>query len=86
MRALYPDSLSTALIADYSEQLAVVADPVPMTTSVPTCGDWTISDLVRHVMEVQDFWSYIIANRPKGPDDYTRIARPADDDLVTGVA
>ena len=48
-----------------------------LTTPVPTCGDWTLADLIWYLAEVQSFWEYIIANRPAGPDRYPApIVRP----------
>ncbi len=35
-----------------------------------------------HLTEVQNFWEYIIANRPAGPDRYPVPDRPADDELA----
>lgn len=53
-----------------------------LATPVPTCGDWTLGDLVWHLAEVQDFWVFVIANRPDGPDSYVRPDRPPDDELA----
>ena len=55
-------------------------------TPVPTCGDWTLADLIWHLTEVQNFWEYIIGQRPAGPEQYPVPERPADDrvaDLLT---
>lgn len=53
-----------------------------LTTPVPTCGDWTLGDLLWHLAEVQDFWVFVVANRPNGPDSYVRPDRPPDGELA----
>lgn len=53
--------------------------------SVPTCPAWDASDLVWHLTTVHHFWTYIITNRPLGPDDYVEAARPASfGELLSG--
>ncbi|HEX3931151.1 MAG TPA: maleylpyruvate isomerase family mycothiol-dependent enzyme [Nocardioides sp.] len=47
-------------------------------TPVPSCPDWNAADLLWHLGEVQHFWTWMIANRPKGPDDYPEPVRPRD--------
>lgn len=60
----------------------VLADCDP-TADVPTCPDWRADDLLWHLTEVQHFWAWIVAHRPKGPDDYAQPERPAvRDDLL----
>jgi uncharacterized protein (TIGR03083 family) len=49
---------------------------------VPTCGNWTLADLIWHLAEVQDFWAYIITTRPAGPEHFPIPQRPADDQLA----
>ena len=85
MNARYPEALSPFWIAEYSEQLAALAEPAAMTAPVPTCGDWTMSDLLWHLMEVQDFWGHIIRNRPNGREGHTPMDRPSDNDLGAGL-
>ena len=70
MPALYPDAISADLIRTHSHELASIADVASLDAAVPTCGDWTLADLVRHLMDVQSFWAFIIENRPVGPDSY----------------
>lgn len=62
--------------------LAQIAETHAPSTAVPTCGDWNLADLTWHLAEVQDFWAYIIAHRPTGPDSYEQPARPPDGQLA----
>ncbi|KRE39261.1 hypothetical protein ASG73_02680 [Janibacter sp. Soil728] len=53
-----------------------MADP---GARVPSCPDWSVDDLLWHVGgEVQDFWAWVIANRPQSPAAYEEPERPAD--------
>lgn len=49
------------------------ADPA---ATVPACPDWDAADLLWHLVGVQDFWAWIVTNRPAGPDDYPEPERP----------
>jgi uncharacterized protein (TIGR03083 family) len=42
------------------------ADPAAM---VPTCPAWSAAALLAHLAEVQGHWAWVVANRPKGPED-----------------
>jgi uncharacterized protein (TIGR03083 family) len=46
--------------------------------NVPSCPDWTTDDLLWHLGEVQNFWTWVVTNRPKGPDEYDQPERPGD--------
>jgi len=63
-------------IARSADALAAIADSAPLSTPVPTCGEWTLDDLVWHLTQVQLFWGHIIANRPAGPETYEQPTRP----------
>jgi uncharacterized protein (TIGR03083 family) len=52
---------------------AAVASAVGLETKVPTCPEWTLLDLVRHLGEVHRFWARVV---DAGPAD----APPADPD------
>lgn len=82
LRALHPDAVSLDEIRHHTAALVNVARQNPLDTPVPTCGDWTLGDLVHHLFEVQHFWLHIIGNRPAGPDTYTRPTRAADAELA----
>ncbi len=45
---------------------------------VPACPDWTASDLVRHLGEVQWFWAHVVRTRPAAPGEEL-AAPPAPD-------
>jgi len=62
----------------------VLADCDPQAP-VPSCPDWRAADLLWHLGgEVQDFWAWVVTNRPKHPrDGYQEPTRPpAYDDLL----
>lgn len=59
-----------------------VAASANLAASVPTCGDWSIADLVWHLARVQRFWAHAIANRPAGPKQYFELERPTDAELL----
>ncbi len=84
MRA-YPDRLDAATYlahlrqdsARFREVLAT-ADPA---AQVPSCPDWTASDLLWHLAEVQWFWGQRVASRPEPPsEDDPGPDRPDDHD------
>jgi uncharacterized protein (TIGR03083 family) len=55
----------------------VLADCNPRA-DVPSCPDWRAEDLLWHLGEVQYFWTWMVTNRPKGPDEYDEPERPGD--------
>lgn len=46
---------------------AVLTDADP-DARVPSCPDWTVADLLRHLTEVQHFWAHCVMRRPAAPD------------------
>ncbi|KQY54205.1 MULTISPECIES: maleylpyruvate isomerase family mycothiol-dependent enzyme [unclassified Nocardioides] len=82
MTRLSYDAYLDHLRTDSARFAAVLADADP-TARVPACPDWDAADLLWHLTGVQDFWAWIIENRPASPDDYTEPERPASyDDLL----
>ncbi len=73
-----PGVVGTGVIRVYSDALADLVEAGPLETPVPTCGDWTLADLAWHLGEVQDFWGFVIAERPNPPDLYVQPDRPDD--------
>jgi uncharacterized protein (TIGR03083 family) len=54
----------------------------PMTSPVPTCPDWTVADLTRHLGQFCGFWAHVLCEgtgRDKQPFD-----PPADDAALPG--
>jgi uncharacterized protein (TIGR03083 family) len=49
---------------------------------VPGCPGWKLSDLVRHLAEVQHFWAWVVRTRATGPADYPRPPRRPEDELL----
>ena len=82
MARLSFDPLGTSLITAHTRALAGLGRRHELSTPVTTCGEWSLADLIWHLTEVQDFWAYIISNRPAGPDAYTRPARPPNVELA----
>jgi uncharacterized protein (TIGR03083 family) len=68
------------------DRFYTAADTADPQRGVPSCGDWTIADLVWHLSEVHWFWATIIEQRV--PDENAlkaldRLERPDDyQDLV----
>ena len=85
MKPLHPDVLAIGDISHAADALADLLDANDPSTPVPTCGDWTLADLVWHLTEVQSFWGHIIGNRPAGPETYEPPTRPGDDALGAGL-
>lgn len=52
-----------------------------LSTPVPTCGSWTVADLLWHVSGVYGFFGTIVAERRTSTDGITAGERPADTDL-----
>src|SRR3954470_14115234 len=50
----------------------------PADAQVPSCPDWTASDLLWHLAEVQWFWGEIVRSGASSPDEYAEPERPAD--------
>lgn len=85
MAALHPDALDLEVVLRSTDRLIAALETAGPTTPVPTCGDWTLADLIWHVVEVQKFWCHVIGNRPSGPDSYDRPQRVGDDQLAQGL-
>lgn len=74
--------MSVKEIERWTQVLIDTAQSAPLDQRVPTCGDWTLGDLVWHLAEVQHFWTFIIEGRPDAaPQGYTQPLRPSDHEL-----
>ena len=49
--------------------------------AVPSCPDWSVSDLVHHLSKVQSFWTALLETPSASPDDVTALIRPPDHEL-----
>lgn len=78
MKGLHPEALQIDEIVSHTRGLASIAEESGLATAVPTCGEWTMGDLVTHLFDVQSFWVHIIGRRPAGPDTY-EFPEPPDD-------
>jgi uncharacterized protein (TIGR03083 family) len=65
-------------IQDESQRFRDVLADCDPAARVPSCPDWDAADLLWHLGEVQHFWTWIVTNRPKGPDAYDQPERPGD--------
>ena len=43
---------------------------------VPSCPEWTATDLLRHLAHVQAFWAWVVGHRPDGPEAFEDPALP----------
>ena len=73
--------LDADLITSHTTALADLGRRHDLETAVPTCGDWTLAELIWHLAEVQGFWEHIISQRPAGPGTYAGLRRPLPDEL-----
>ena len=53
---------------------------------VPGCPDWRLPDLVRHLGEVQHFWTWVVRTRATDPSTYVEPRRHPDDELLAWAA
>jgi uncharacterized protein (TIGR03083 family) len=53
-----------------------------LTTAVPACDPWKMSDLVWHMLEVHWSWRFIAETKATTPDGYTPPAFPPAESLV----
>jgi uncharacterized protein (TIGR03083 family) len=68
------------LIATDSRALAAAADR-DLTARITCCPDWSMADLVRHVLQVHRSWCRIVEEGITEPD-WSEAPLPGDDDLV----
>ena len=71
-------------IRDESQRFRDVLADCDPAAAVPSCPDWRADDLLWHLGEVQHWWTWMVVNRPKGPDDYPEPERPADHGRSSG--
>ncbi|MFD0226762.1 maleylpyruvate isomerase family mycothiol-dependent enzyme [Streptomyces hirsutus] len=68
-----------ALVQDRSAALrSSVAGSPDLDVRVPSCPDWSLRDLVEHLIEVHRFWAGAVA---AGPSEKPPTVAPADDTL-----
>ncbi len=61
-----------------SARFLELAHELPADSTVPSCPDWTGSDLVWHLTEVQHFWAGIVDGLLDDPDAVSPLDRPSD--------
>jgi uncharacterized protein (TIGR03083 family) len=71
-----PFAVLLDLIDERSAALREAAAKAGPAAAVPGCPDWTVSDLIAHLGEVQRFWAAVVAAGPGQP--------PPDDGQVPG--
>lgn len=72
-RLSFPQYLSS-IESESARFREVLADAHP-ATPVPSCPAWTAADLLAHLTQVQAQWAWVVANRPKSPEDRPEIER-----------
>ena len=70
------------VVARESGRFRQVVGQGDFTTTVPSCPDWNLSDLVWHLAEVQDFWGRIVDGLVGDPENMEDLERPDDGDLL----
>jgi len=68
-----------AAIRSESDRLATVAREVPSDARVPTCPDWTVADLVRHIGGVQYWVAATVERRAKERIPFSEVPQPPQD-------
>ncbi|MFW0787264.1 maleylpyruvate isomerase family mycothiol-dependent enzyme [Gordonia sp. CPCC 206044] len=73
-----------AVIAAEAQRLAEVVAGVDPATRCPTCPDWTVADLLWHVIEVHTFWGAILADRVTDAAELANVeqSKPSRPDTV----
>ena len=66
-----------AFIESESRRFRDVLTDCDPRARVPGCPDWNAGDLLWHLTEVQDFWTWVVEHRPAAPDDYPAPKRPS---------
>ena len=54
-----------------------------LSTPVPTCGAWTVADLLWHVAGVYSFFATVVAERRTSIDGIVAVERPDDSQLLS---
>ncbi|NNF64914.1 MAG: maleylpyruvate isomerase family mycothiol-dependent enzyme [Acidimicrobiia bacterium] len=65
-------------IAEESDRFRALLAPLDSSNRVPSCPEWSATDLLWHLAEVQHFWGEIVARRLDDPDAVSPLDRPDD--------
>jgi len=68
--------------ARFAEAAAAAVLDKGWAARVPGCPDWALADLVWHLAEVQNFWSWVVGTRAADPSGYVEPDRLPDDELL----
>jgi uncharacterized protein (TIGR03083 family) len=71
-----------AALALDADAFATACAAAGLGAPVATCPGWTVADLLWHMVEVNDFWHAVVADRLPHWDHYRRPTRPVDDALL----
>src|SRR5215510_10256617 len=63
---------------DYPTYLQHIRDESTRFRDVLAECDPRADDLLWHLGEVQHFWTWVVTNRPKDPEEYDQPERPGD--------
>jgi uncharacterized protein (TIGR03083 family) len=75
------DAFVSTIRAD-SDRLADAAEVAGLSAPVPSCPDWTVDDLTRHVGTMQTFWTGFVTSRSTEMPDFSAMGGepPAGDE------
>ncbi len=68
MSRLSASQYLSAIESESARFREVLADADP-AAPVPSCPAWSALDLAKHLAEVQSQWAWVVANRPKNPEE-----------------
>jgi uncharacterized protein (TIGR03083 family) len=69
-----------ATIRSNIDRLGDAAEEAGLDAVVPSCPDWTVDDLTRHVGNINRFWTEHIVNRSVDPPDFSALGADAAPD------
>jgi uncharacterized protein (TIGR03083 family) len=69
-----------ATIRSNIDRLGDAAEEAGLEARVPSCPDWTVDDLTRHIGNVNRLWTGHVASRSTDPPDFSSVSEGAPDD------
>lgn len=72
-------------LADETSRAAAVLGKASPDADVPGCPGWQLRDLLDHLLEMNHVWAWLVANRPRGVEEYQTPHGPQDHDKALAV-
>jgi uncharacterized protein (TIGR03083 family) len=69
-----------ATIRSNIDRLGDAAEEAGLAARVPSCPEWTVDDLTRHIGNVNRLWTGHVARRSMDPPDFSTVSEAAPDD------